>query len=49
MGNEYEKLEEAAEMMREIETSIKRLADEYPNYSFKIGSFEPGICVFIFA
>lgn len=43
IGDSAKKLEEAAEMMREIETSIKRLADEYPNYSFKIGSKMGGL------
>jgi hypothetical protein len=38
IGDHAKKLEEAAGAMREIETCIQRLADEYPNYSYKIGS-----------
>ena len=32
-------LEETTELMKEIENFINRLADEYPNYSYKIGYF----------
>jgi len=38
IGDSAKTLEEAAAQMREIETAIERLADEYPDYSFKIGS-----------
>lgn len=37
IGDSIKKLEEAAAAMREIEICIERLADEYPNYSYKIG------------
>jgi len=38
IGDPANKLEEAARALREIETCVERLADEYPNYSYKIGS-----------
>ena len=38
IGDSIKKLEGAAAAMREIEVCIERLADEYPNYSYKIGS-----------
>lgn len=38
IGDSAKKLEEAAAAMREIEVCIERLADEYPSYSYKIGS-----------
>jgi len=38
IGDSAKELEEAAAQMREIETAIERLADEHPDYSFKIGS-----------
>lgn len=38
IGDSAKKLEEAAAAMREIEVCIERLADEYPDYSYKIGS-----------
>lgn len=37
IGDSIKRLEEAATAMREIEICIERLADEYPNYSYKIG------------
>ena len=37
IGDSIKRLEEAAAAMREIEICIERLADEYPNYSYKIG------------
>ena len=38
IGDPANKLEEAARALREIETCVERLADEYPDYSYKIGS-----------
>ena len=37
IGDSIKKLEGAAAAMREIEICIERLADEYPDYSYKIG------------
>ena len=37
IGDSIKRLEEAVTAMREIEICIERLADEYPNYSYKIG------------
>lgn len=37
IGDSIKRLEEAAAAMREIEICIERLADEYPDYCYKIG------------
>lgn len=37
IGDSIKRLEEATVAMREIEICIERLADEYPNYCYKIG------------